>query len=158
LVDHPDPLPRRIARRMDAHRLSINADRPRIRAVNPRQRLAQRRLARAVFSHQRMTGPLLDGDRNIRQRHHATEGLGDVLNFDERHGWSQRKKKGRRAISPAGHQIIYFLGSQLTHFLDHSSAVALVTSVSGSMMILSGGSFLLTILSTRISTLLWPQP
>src|SRR4051812_33901286 len=48
--------------------------------------------------------------------------------------------------------------SHLSQFFANSFAFALVTSVSGSKIFGLGGSWFLTILSSRISTDLWPQP
>ena len=54
LVHHADTRVERVARRVELHLLAVELDRPLVRAVQARQDVRQRRLARAVLPQQRV--------------------------------------------------------------------------------------------------------
>ena len=75
LVDHRDAVAHRLVRRAQQHPLAVHPDLARVRCVEPGQRFDERRLARAVFAHQRVHLAAAQVERNLAQRAHAAERL-----------------------------------------------------------------------------------
>ena len=70
LVHHADPGVQRLARRAEAHWLSVQLDLALVRTIEARQDVRERRLACAVLAEQRMhlAGGRLEVDAIVRER------------------------------------------------------------------------------------------
>ena len=89
LVDHTDPVFKRILRGCDDDLLPVIVDLPGIRKINTGKHIHQRRLAAAVFSQDRQDLTAVDVQSRVFIGHDRTERLGDVSHFDDRFSFFQ---------------------------------------------------------------------
>jgi hypothetical protein len=83
-VDHADTRPVGVKGRAELDRPTMEMDLPRAGRMDAGDDFAQRGLARAVFSNERVTFALMDVEGDIRQRGDSREGLADPFQAEDR--------------------------------------------------------------------------
>jgi hypothetical protein len=98
LVHHEDPRVERVARRVEADRLAVQADLAVVRAVQPREDVRERALAGAVLAEQRVHLARRGLEVDAVVRDDAREALRDAT---QRHGRARRGGRVLRHCQPA---------------------------------------------------------
>src|SRR5580704_305426 len=114
-MDHSDAVLECVEGRCQLDLLPLQFEGAGIGSVDPGDDLHQRRLARAVLTHERMDVTALQPERHVVEREHAGEGLPDVRDLEQVFGSRNRTAlpndfRGRGTDRRHGVSSLYFPG------------------------------------------------